>query len=862
MKRFFSLYLLFGLPVAAVSSADEFSPENFLSTYCLECHNEDVQKGDRRFDELDRDFSNLYTMEAWQEILDQINLGEMPPKKADQPSHDEIKKMVAWSTKELHKAQITYHSEVAKPVLRRLNRDQYDRTVRTMLNLEPMLADPTESFPPDISVEHFDTVGSALVMSDFLLKSYLDAASLLVEKATNPTAEPPATQKWTFKPPFSKRTARPDGLDIPGKYQHIRKNPTYEDGYLWLSQLAEGVPHDGWYDLTFKAVGVNREYPYDENRVGVAKNEALQIGVVAGNREYGDLKAANGSDRPLFVENLPDTEPKTVKRRIWLDKGFQPRFTFPNGPNRTKPLRSYTVTEFPERFSDFLRYIEHGDSEFRNLDQKWFKGDRARHAATLEKETGKLDATQFYTNKNSNEGWMSWTRDYEGPRVRVFEVSLEGPFYNQWPTRSHEFLYAGYEPTLENAPIILKRFAGRAFRRPPTDKEVKSLLAVTQARTEAGDSALEAVQAGLKAVLCSPGFLYLEKSDSAAHPEANYELASKLSYFLWSDMPDYPLRKIAEAGKLSDPDTYRKQVLRLLEDQRSGAFVKAFTDSWLQLEKVGTQPPSHTAFPEYYTQGLEQAMLTETRLFISYLIEKNLPITHLIQSDFTFLNGNLARHYDIDHVSGHHFRKVKIYDRRRGGLLGHASVLTASANGIDTSPVIRGIYVLENILGTPPTPPPPDIEPIEPDIRGVTTIREQLIKHREVETCAECHRRIDPIGFALENYDPIGSWRIRYMQTGQKQLVDATGAFPDGTEFSDVIDLKNELLVRTHQIAHCLTEKLLIYGTGRTMTVTDRPYIDAIVHQLEEEGWGFQDLILLVAESPLFFGTSGESPDN
>ncbi|MDF1861381.1 MAG: DUF1592 domain-containing protein [Verrucomicrobiales bacterium] len=851
MKRFFFFILFFS--GVSFTTAKPFSPDEFIASYCLECHDEDVQKGDRSFEELGNDFSDLYTMEAWQEILDQLNLGEMPPKKADQPTSGESMAMVNWVTAELTKARESLDADLARPVLRRLNKSQYDQTVRSLLDLHPMLADPTETFPPDVKVEHFDTVGSALVMSDFLLNSYLASASLLVEKATCTTPEAPKTQKWEFQAPFSRLPARPDGLDVPGEYQHIRKNPTFEDGYLWLDKFTKGVPHDGWYDITFKAKAVNRNYPYDEDRVGVAKDEKLRVSVITGNADYGDLKAANGSDRPLFTVDLPDDKPEVFQQRVWLDRGYQPRFTFPNGPNRTKPLRSYTVVNYPGRFQDFLQFIKPGDNEFRGLDPAWLTGEKARHPAT-QKKGGKLDATQFYTNKNSNEGWIAWTKDFEGPRVRLYEISIEGPFFQEWPTRSHEMLYSGYEPTLENAEMILRRFAARAFRRPATKPELDSLLTVTRDYAAAGNSELDSIQAGLKAVLCSPGFLFLEKEENATDPEKDYALASRLSYFLWSDMPDYGLKQLATSGKLRDPEEYRKTVLGMIGDARSDQFIDSFTGSWLQLEKVGTQPPSQSIYPEYYTQSLEEAMLEETRLFARHLLRENLSIENFLQSDFTFLNGNLARHYHIDHVVGHHFRKVKLFDRRRGGLLGHASVLTASANGIDTSPVIRGIYVLENILGTPPTPPPPDVEPIEPDIRGVTTIREQLIKHREVETCAECHEKIDPIGFALENYDPIGGWRIRYMETGKKPMVDASGQFPDGTGFKDAIELKSELLERRRQFAHALTEKLLIYGTGRTMTITDRHHIDRIVHDLEEKGWGFGDLVLLVTESRPFVG--------
>ncbi len=830
----------------------------FLDRYCVSCHGEEKQKGDRRFDALGGELGDLDALTAWQEILDQLNLGEMPPDKAElHPTDDEVQKMVASITASFEKAHAALEGELTQPVVRRLNKRQYNNTVRTLLKLQPMLADPTESFPPDITVDHFDTVSSALVTSDFLLESYLQSARDLIQRATCLSDQPPKVQSWTFQAPFFKLPARPDGLDEPGRYQHIRKNPTYEDGYLWLDKFVEGVPHDGYYKLKFKAQGINRDYPYDEARVGVSKSEKLRIGVVAGHPGYGDLKAANGSDRPLLEFDLPDDKPQVFEAKVWLDEGYQPRFTFPNGPNRTKPLRSYTVAEFPARFTEFIKFLGPKDGEFRNLPEKYIAlANQSKHPVTGRGTEGrKFDSTKFYTNKNSTQGWLAWTRAYEGPRVRVFEVSLEGPFYDEWPTASHHELYGDNAIELKHAATILSHFAFRAFRRPIEKDELEVLVKLVKSQAATGSSDLEAIQAGLQAILCSPSFLYLEKQQQGDADDTgadDHALAARLSYFLWSDQPDWSLRQSATDKKLHDPEVLREQALRLIKDGRSQDFVEAFTDSWLQLDKVGTQPPSHTTYPEYFTHSLQSAMIEETRQVFRHLMVENLPITHFIDSDFTFLNGNLARHYDIDHVVGHHFRKVQVYDRRRGGLLGQAAVLTASANGIDTSPVVRGIWVLENILGTPPNPPPPDIEPIEPDIRGVTTIREQLQKHREVATCAQCHAKIDPLGFALENFDPIGGWRIRYMNTGKKPMVDASGQFPDGDGFADVVELKQQLLERKSQFARCLTEKLLVYATGRTLSPIDRPHVDRIVHELEERGWGFRDLLLLVIESKPF----------
>jgi hypothetical protein len=291
----------------------------------------------------------------------------------------------------------------------------------------------------------------------------------------------------------------------------------------------------------------------------------------------------------------------------------------------------------------------------------------------------------------------------------------------------------------------------------------------------------------------------------------------------------------------------------MLASDKAEAFATQFTSRWLQLYKIGTMPPDPAKFPAYYVDNLEQAIKQETRLFFQAALRENLPIAKLLDADFTYVNGGLARLYGIEGVRGSEFRKVSLADPRRGGVLGQASVLTASANGIDTSPVIRGIWVLENILGTPPSPPPPDVEPLEPDIRGATTIRDQLEKHRKVETCAQCHRKIDPLGFALENFDPIGAWRERYPRGKDNgPVIDASGQLPDGAEFNDIAGLKKSLSGRKRQFTHCLVEKMLTYALGRKLDAADRPHMDALVNEIDGHDRGLQDLVQQIVASDAF----------
>jgi hypothetical protein len=327
-------------------------------------------------------------------------------------------------------------------------------------------------------------------------------------------------------------------------------------------------------------------------------------------------------------------------------------------------------------------------------------------------------------------------------------------------------------------------------------------------------------------------------------------------------MPDRALLERAAAGELHKPEVLLNEAKRLLGDPRSDAFVERFTEAWLRLDKIGSMPPSQSQYPSYYYDRLEAAMKTETRLFFADMLQQNRPVTDFLSARDTFVNDALAKHYGLKDVAGEEFRRVTLpADARRSGVLGHASVLTASANGIETSPVVRGVFVLESILGTPPSPPPPDVPPIEPDTRGAVTIREQLAKHRTVAACADCHAKIDPWGFALEFYDPIGGFRTHYpvfteaggiAERAEGKPVDGSGELSGGELIRDEADLTRLLVTRKEQFARNLTEKLLTHATGREMTFRDRPEIERIMKESSANGLGFRDLVFLVLSSSTF----------
>ena len=809
--------------IAIAAPAREIQP--FLDSYCIQCHGPQVKMADRSFASLESDLTSLDTLEQWQDILDRLNLSAMPPEGAKQPSDEERRAVIELMTERVTAAGARLKSTGARTPLRRLNRFEYNRTIRDLLSLQDLLADPTDIFPPD-TVEHgFDNIGAALRTSDFLLDGYLSAAEVFIDAAVA-TGGVPKPKRYAFKALFHPNRSRPDSQDLPGHYQHIRKNTSDRGGFLWLEDFLEGVPRSGHYKVRFKAQAVNRVYPYDEAIVGARKDEPLRVAVIASSSRYGNLEFRTPSDRQVAEFEIAD-EPAWYEARIWLDKGYQPRLTFPNGPIRVKPLKKPLVMNYPDTFLGFIRenVITEGPINDQTIAEAYSPGAINRRGR----------------------GWAAFFREYQGPRIRVYEIEIEGPLYEEWPPASHVALFGDLEPRLENARAILERFASRAYRRPAQPGEIAPLLALVNARAESGDRPLEAIKTGLRAILSSPSFLYLNEGDG---PLDNATLASRLSYFLWSSMPDDQLLAV----DLQAPGALRSAALRMLSDPKAKAFARQFTSRWLELYKIGSMPPSAKDFKQYYVEGLEEAMKTEAQLFFEHLLERNLPIDRFLDADFAIVNSSLARLYGIDGVHGPQFRRVAIDDPRRGGLLGMAAVMTASANGIDTSPVVRGVWLLENVLGRPPSPPPPDVEALEPDIRGATTIRDQLIRHREVPSCNACHQHIDPLGFALESFDPIGGWRQHYPHRGRsKPLIDPSGVLPSGEAFQDITDLKR-ILVENHgdQFARNLTEKLLTYATGRLLERSDKASVDGIVEMLEREGGGLRDLVLLVVESDAF----------
>jgi hypothetical protein len=864
------LLLLASVPTMAAKNGNPvpISAEvrSFLSENCLDCHDDSTRKGKVSLESLGESVA-ADSASGWLRALEQIERGTMPPAKEKQPAAEERERIVL----ALEHAVASHAASLPDrdtAVLRRLNRTEYRRTLEDLLHLDLSRRDPTREFPEDNRSHGFTSDGGRLVTSSYLMRQYLTAAKDVVNSAVHFETQP-ETRTWSLSAPFEKiagghrhseREWYAKRLREPQPYQTLE----YRDSSVPLEELRDGVPVAGWYSIRVLAEAKFRYADMDAKKMfgGTALIDPSQphrlaltlstlVGVDPANKDavrdaligaYGDVVGSGG--RTVALWDVPDDVPSWLECSVWLEAGQFPQFSFPNGPSAS----NYRITGFVK------------DNKYTLLDKKQLA---AYEAADLGGDWGHLIF-------------------FETPRIRLHKAEVKGPLNEQWPPASHRaiFGHAPYAPA--NAGEVLRTFAERAWRRPVSVAEVEPIVKLVRTAekgaTDAGAPPAQAAQGaitqGIRAVLCAPEFLYREER----LPQLDgYEIASRLSYFLWSSLPDDTLRAVAASGALARPEARRREAERMLADAHSDTFVSEFLDGWLAMRKLGSMKPQGAGFGIYYDDNLEPAMRTETRLFFKHLLQTNGPIAHLLDCDYTFVNRGLAKLYGFDwkiieaelgkSVGGltrddlqpdgagdspsQGFARARLTDKRRGGLLGQASILTLTANGVDTSPVIRGIWLLENILGAPPSPPPPNVPVVEPDIRGTTTLRQRLEKHRENAACAGCHRQIDPPGFALESFDAIGRWRGHYSPVNNTLLpVDPSGHF-NGHEFKDVIGFKKTLLQRQPQFARCLVEKLLVHALGRDLTAADRPAIRHIVEKAAGSGYRLRDLVLLCCESEL-----------
>lgn len=803
---------------------DAEAATDFLSGYCIDCHHESDPNGDRDFEPLlaisdgarnaNRSADSVYLL---RDAIDQLTLGTMPPPDADKPSDTERLASITQMRRLVELLEESIQFQRGSTRLRRLTGREYHNTLSDLFGLDLTLFDSTATFPTENVVDNFDNVGEALVTSAHQLEGYLHVAEQVVAKA-RAAARKHESQEWVFEKRFYQQPELKSAHEAAFQHRYLclydhPLNDKPEGAYGHLDEFRDGVPHDGIYRVRVLVEPRNRDTPYGNKAVRIDLDEPFRLGIVAGDTRLDDMVHTQPIEPKLAEFVLDDGPPRWVEASIHLDKEFAPRFTFENG-----------IHDVRGSFGRVFKY----------------------HRETLPKSVRKTSGIFRHRIAVIEHGQM--------PHIRIHRVEIEGPLENDsTPGTSSQNPFVEPVPDLSAAKERLRRFAARAFRRPVEANELSALNQLLQQSVKDSGDLETGLSDAIQAVLCSPSFLYFQSTSEDTKQLTEHGLSERVAYFLSSSTPDARLRDLADQGRLSQDKELRQQCRRLLQARTTSRFVADFLDSWLGLRDLGSMPPDQSAFWRFYAGQLETDMKRETRLFIGDLIQRDASALACLNASHSFVNRDLAKLYGVaDSVTpdqAHLYQRVTLPKEERRGLLSHASVLTVSANGIETSPVTRGVWVLENLLGTPPPDPPDDVPAIDPDIRGAKTIREQLRRHREDAACAQCHRRIDPYGFALEVFDPIGAKRTRY---SNRMEIDSSGTLPSGDAFDGLVDLQPLLEKQQSFFLRHLTECLFTHALGRKMNPADRRDIDHVLRRSGEKNFGFATLIEEVVMSDLF----------
>jgi hypothetical protein len=795
------------------------SVTEFIGTFCKDCHGHGSDEGERNFDGFTLPIKTVGQLVTADEIIDQLTLKLMPPPDGSQPDDKQRLNILQTLRQSIADARESFDSTGGRTVMRRLSNREYENTMAALFNRRVDTLGLTANFPKDTTTNHMDTIGESLVTSGFLLDEYFQAASRLVDLRLGKPVTP--MQNWHFTKNFKQYE------ELGGSHKSVFNNEflclyeqpntdTRQGGYGHIEDFLEGVPVSGLYEIQVNAQAMHRNTHYDPKIFRIDFSEPFKLGVVPGDITKGHIHYPQPVEPVLASTIVPDHEPEWLIFTVWLEAGQTPRFIFPNGPYESRA----SVIEVNRRYKD----------EFKNP------------------KTGVSRATLL------REGAL--------PHIRIGEVKIRGPLQEPNGTKEEIAVFGVSGFIAERAIDQLEQFAAKAYRRPLTQQDQRRIRQFYQGLLGQGMAAREASLSTVKMILCSPSFLYFsEITDDEDSTLAPHDLATRLSYAIWAAPPDQFLHQRAGKHQLATKTQLTAEIERLLNDPRSNAFVAGFLDSWLNLRDLGDQPPPRKTANEFYAENLPRSMKLETQLFFNDVLQRDGSIMDFLDSDYTFVDKQLAKLYQLpiyDTIrQSDGFQWVDLADnQRRGGLLGMASVLTVSANGVDTSPVTRGAWILENILGTKPPPPPDEVPSIDGDVSGATNIREKLAIHRQDKACSLCHRNIDPLGFPLEHFDPIGRWRSKYPGTKsnpKRATIDPTGQLTTGESFSNFSEFKQVLSeTRGDAFARSLIESLLAYTTGRRMERIDQYEIDDILARVKASDYGLRTAVKEVLTSEIF----------
>jgi mono/diheme cytochrome c family protein len=796
-----------GTPIQAGEAAAE---QAMVKQYCMGCHNAKAKLGGLVLDPAYLDNAGAHAA-ILEKVLRKVEAGVMPPAGAPKPSKEKFAEFVSFTGSQLDSYAAAHPNPGRTEALHRLNRAEYQNAIRDLLALDINAGD---LLPADDGSYGFDNIAGILKVSQTLTERYLSVAGTVTRLALG---EPPKT-------PEALEVRLPPGLP---QYDHIEGLPFGTRGGALIHHI---VPASGEYDIRVTlqrasggAISGLSEQHDMEISIDGQQVKLFNVKPIAGPGRGGAAAAVAAKDAPK--DPLKDAAPKKD-----ADTDLHFRTTLPAGP--------------------------------RDIGVAFLMKDHAEDTSLRE---------PFKRLDNSGGNGVNLSQPH------IASVIVTGPFKltepqtaQDTPSRRKIFICHPKSTADEStcAHDIFANLARRAYRRPVTEKDIQILMASYQEGRKEADFE-SGVEVGLRRLLVSPEFLFrVERDPAKAVAGTNYrvndlELASRLSFFLWSSLPDDELIDLAVKGKLHEPETLHAQALRMLADGRSKAIVDNFAGQWLYLRNLPSATPNLDMFPDF-DEGLRQDMRHETEMFFSSIIHQDRSVLTLLNADYTYLNERLARHYGIPNVYGSHFRKVSLGDQAsiRGGLLGQGSILTVTSHNDRTSPVVRGKWILENILGTPPSPPPANIPPLSNDnnLNGkVLSMRERMAEHAKNPVCANCHAVFEPSGLALENFDATGVWRdydntpaVPWVRSEGSAAIDASGKLPDGTVFNGPAELKLALLSKPERFVTTLTEKLMIYALGRGLEYYDMPTVRSVVHQSAVNNYKFSSLVLGVVDSEPF----------
>jgi hypothetical protein len=889
----------------AVASAapDPFTTaiQPFLDEHCMNCHDEDTARAGFRLDTLGTNFTEGNNAGLWKEVMDKINSGEMPPKKKARPDPKMAFAVSSWVAQQLDFVTKMAHGAGGRVPLRRMNRVEYANTVRDLFALEENYARRIEKeLPADGKVGGFDRGAAGLFMDGGQLGQYMSVADLVLGEAV--FMEKPelvklswdaTKERWIHRHGVTVKNEKGEYIENPppevasaakeplvGIDHEDPENPKGKNyvphGPLFFSVKNGGIEYisggggrsvfhnhewpkkavkrDGWYTIRVQAAAF----------AGAGAEALKQVTL-----EFEYCKGSPVEVKRSIVIDAPLNSPKTYEFKVYLQHG-PPGFDrswdlwWDNGGKRVTVVHP----EFEEvnNSRPIVVAVE--------IDRAIRDGKSPEVIAELKKKAAEALAAAMAMRKNFKGPYFVWDPKLDiakRPRLWVGKTEWEGPIV-EWPPKGRAGVFFDGEKRNDDAYMreIFARFLPRAYRRHTTPDEVEEVVSWTlKAKAERNLDFTAAVREGIKNVLCSPAFLYLgsespqpvvaeAKPDTRPQRVDGWQMASRLSYLLWSSVPDHALYSLAARDALKDPAVLRAQVQRMIADPKANEFVRSFAGQWLGVRNFDNGTPPNRDFYKHYDDALRDSSKREPLEFFGEVLRKNLPLTAFIDSKFVMVNERLAKHYDIPGVEGENFRPVAApADGKRGGVLGMAGIMTYLADGTRTLPVRRATWVLDTFWNKPVPPPPPNAGDL-PAIKDKNlSVRARLEQHAMSENCASCHTKVDPFGLALENYDATGLWRERQNGEGMRgndsdPLLDVSGKLPSGREFKSVQEFKMALLAEKEAFARGFTEKLLCYALGRPVGYTDHLAVEQIISHASKNNFAMQEIIQATVASPFF----------